>query len=560
MKKILLICFLALLCLAGSETQAKVASPRDSLVDLPAPPDPLVSSSEDTLGQGRREVGYFTLLGEVKSNLKELPDLRFELVERELDSQFNLGEIKSQTISSKTGSFFAGNPGMQTFSIRLPLNDPFARFGLWDHGQVILENIWVQPGDSIAIRWDSDSGKILISGPQALNVRVQVQLQQLALSHLLTINPVMILSDSMAILNSEAKLQEYGQIQKSYFPGWNRKMEWLETEASRIKRAEQLFEFASESHPVFRELDRYKGELNTDLYHWLGLYWQGNLRKLPLRFTQISKPGSANWGALILNHTVEDSLLNEAAKLGLAPSDWIESIYLENWILEKLIPVSFLHLTESFPSGIRDQVNALYLIREYKNLSNADSLFSKVLDEVQSPWIAQSLDQLYRSNLEGNPLINFPFTGQIGEEIYPGSWKGKLVFIDFWLSGCGSCISFAKDQFFPLMEEFKDHPDILFVTISGDKDQKQWKESLTSGRYSTDQSLNLFSGGTGHPTLSQYLIRSFPAQLLLDREGRILKTGSFPDTSQGWVQLFKTYLSAPDTQEPKAELNPNQPK
>ena len=35
MKKTLLICFLALLCIAGSETQAKVASPRDSLPSYP---------------------------------------------------------------------------------------------------------------------------------------------------------------------------------------------------------------------------------------------------------------------------------------------------------------------------------------------------------------------------------------------------------------------------------------------------------------------------------------------------------------------------------------------
>ncbi|WP_192349406.1 TlpA disulfide reductase family protein [Algoriphagus sp. Y33] len=571
MKKNILICLVGLLCLPTSTLPAQVADSPGA--DFLHRSSPIVSPEQgdthrggetrsDTLpedfdlvdhsGQGQEGegssasvVGFFTLKGEIRPSADILPPLHYELRELELDSRYDYATILQDTLPLGTGQFFTGTGGMKTFQVRLPLGQPIARLHLLIGNQPLLEDIWVQPGDSLSVRYDRKSGRLLFSGPQAGKARLQLHLQEAARSAALGRNPVMILSDAAAMIGSPEREAQYRRVEEAYLPGWTRKMEWLETDADRMKRAGQLLEASGASHPVFGELARYKGELDPEFHRWLSMYWTGRLRGEALEFASYARPKSDDWGELLLRHGMDrkDLALAKAGKT--VPAEWAESVYLENRLLEQLTRIPFFNLTATLPPALRDQVDGLYLIREHKNLPQADSLIVKALNQSENPWVAEYLDRLYRGNLAGREILNRPFIGEDGHNVYPESWKGKLVFMDFWLSGCGACLKFAKSQFLPLMEKYKDHPDILFVTVSGDNDRARWKKSLAGGLYTSAASLDLYSGGTEHPVLRQYQIQSFPAQLLLDSGGKILRTGNFPDTLEGWDELVQTCLNRP---------------
>jgi thiol-disulfide isomerase/thioredoxin len=558
MKKIIQTCFLALLCLVGSATIAQVADspppgvdtlhrfgdphrggetrpdtfpPGSSLVDMS---DPAGQRSESSSADGGE---VLILKGLIKSSPAEKHRLSYRLSTQEIDPYYGRFQLSEGSIALAPGSFYTGTSGGQVFELQIPLSG-FGRLSVYDGDSPWLEDIWVRAGDSLLLH--REGTRLFFSGPSAEAVRVQIQLQDIFEASNAERNPVMILSDAGAMLNTPAKMQAYQDAVDSYVPGWSRHMVWLESEADKLTRAKELFAAAGNGHPVLTALERSQEMLDAEHYHWLYGYWKGRLAIQALQFAAIAKPASADWASLILENSLEEPF--SRPQQGKAPAELVEALYLESKLLSALTPVSFLHLSESLPDPLEEQVNALYLVREYKELSDADSLFRQVIAKTQSPEILLALEQLYRSSLKGRDFAPFAFEDESGREVFPKEWKGKLVLMDFWLSGCGACLKFAGESFLPVLEEFRNHPGLVIVTVAGDSSRELWKQSLASNRYTNGQALNLFSGGASHPTLRENLIQSFPAQLILDREGKILQTGGFPTDRQGWIDLIKSYL------------------
>ncbi|GAB2493406.1 hypothetical protein GCM10027164_24040 [Algoriphagus taiwanensis] len=409
--------------------------------------------------------------------------------------------------------------------------------------QILIQDLWVQPNDSLRVNMDRDTGKLLFLGPQKEKFRLQVQLQDLALAENKSINPIMLISSKDRILDSPEKIAQYQRIEENQAVGWNRKMELLAEDSERLHRARFLLNTTGQNHPVFRELIRYGDDLDPQFYDWLWLYWKGKLRKQALDFMVLTQSSSPEWGQLLLENALEEEELNRVNFLKEYPLEFVEALYVENYLLEIYSGISFIHLTEALPKNLQNQVNAFFLVRQYKELEVADSLIAGLLDRTESPWIKEYLQDILLANLKGSEFLNEPFWNEQGEPVYPESWKGKLVFLDFWLSGCGACLAFARNKFLPLLEEFGSLSDILFVTITGDKDLAHWKSTLAQDQLTTPKALNLFAHGVSHPALKQYHIQAFPEQMLLDKDGKILQIGGFPQDLEGWRQLLQSYLN-----------------
>ncbi|WP_147392282.1 TlpA family protein disulfide reductase [Algoriphagus lacus] len=490
-----------------------------------------------------------------------LPDSilpRLVLSERELDPKFGYESRREMDVPLIQGTLAEGSPGYKKGLVTIPLEVKFGKFSLSAGENQIFKDLWLQQGDSLAVRFDSKSGKTLIWGPEATSVNLQLTLQRLVDEVQVQRNPVMILSDSLALLDSDGERMARQRALENYQPGWTRKMELLQTEAQKLNRAKQLFQEAGHSHPVWQALLNAESSLDPELFTWLKAYWIGKLRKGAYEFVRIANPNSSAWGELLLANSLDKNELDQFDQWEFAPQELVETLYLAHLLTAKLIPLGFMDWSQTLPGSLRDQVNALYLIREYKGLENPDELFQRAMAQTSSPLIGEYLAELFRSNLKGRPFANLPLSDQSGNPVYPESWKGKLVLLDFWLTGCGACLSFAQDQFFPLVNALSDHPDLLFVTVSGDTKNETWINSLKGGRYTLPESLNLFSGGPENPLLKRYQIRAFPAQILIDAEGTILQTGNFPQTYEGWKQLLESYLPANSTATPQpSPTHPN---
>ena len=99
----------------------------------------------------------------------------------------------------------------------------------------------------------------------------------------------------------------------------------------------------------------------------------------------------------------------------------------------------------------------------------------------------------------------------------------------------------------------------MFITVSVDKDQATWKQSILSGKYSAAHSINLFTDGQGdqHPLLKFYNYHGFPQLLVIDKQGKIISANPpRPLTSLNWEQLRydeRHNFLPPDAAEPLSE-------
>ncbi|WP_157373327.1 TlpA family protein disulfide reductase [Algoriphagus terrigena] len=543
------------------ETASLRASARSDVSGHPAPsiPHPTTkgfSLVDDSTSQGQEGGIPSAQVGEKPLNLRieiESPpgpkpqDLGITVSSQELDFRYDYILQVQDSLSLTPGEMLEGTMGLWEGELQIPMQDGFGRLQVSQDSRILIQDIWVQPQDSLRLSIDHSTGKVIFLGPQQDKFRLQLQLQDLAAAWIKSINPVMLTSGKERVLDSPQKVADYQKIAENHSFGWNRKMELLIQDSERLGRAEFLLNSAGQDHPVFQELKRYQDQLDPALYDWLWLYWRGKLRMQALDFMVLTRATSPEWGQLLLENPLEEAELDRIRSIKEFPLEFVESLYVENYLLELYSGVSFTHLTEALPVDLQNQVNAFFLVRQYKDLAAADQLISDLMEKLESPWIASYLQRILMANLQGREIINQPFWDEEGQPVYPESWKGKLVFLDFWLSGCGSCLAFARHKFLPLVEEFSQHPDILFVTITGDRDRELWKSTLATNQLTTVNTLDLYAGGVSHPALKQYHIQAFPEQLLLDKEGKILQTGGFPATLEGWRQLLQAYLNGENT-------------
>jgi hypothetical protein len=128
-----------------------------------------------------------------------------------------------------------------------------------------------------------------------------------------------------------------------------------------------------------------------------------------------------------------------------------------------------------------------------------------------------------RFRLNGGNFFGLTLTDTQGKTAPLGSLKDKVLVLDIWYSGCGGCTRFYQDVLSKVEKQLKGRDDVVFVSISADKNMDIWLKSVNSGNYTSDKALNLFTGGLGfkHPLIDNYKISLFPTLIILNRDGKL---------------------------------------
>lgn len=219
----------------------------------------------------------------------------------------------------------------------------------------------------------------------------------------------------------------------------------------------------------------------------------------------------------------------------------------------------------SFPALVKQRYDCLYREKDNKNLSYT------YIDYAKSKFYGFSLSQiivyyLYKnrhSNLLTTTFLNNSMNGLLYAEQYksvlehiknysPGSqvpdfrlydtlgtkvnisrYKGNILLLDFWFTGCGACIASHKiiDS---VMARFK-YKNVRLVSVSKDVNFQVWLKSVHSGLYTNDEAINVFTGKLGmkHPVIQYFDINSFPTFIIIDKDGQAIGSPISPLIDNG---------------------------
>lgn len=247
------------------------------------------------------------------------------------------------------------------------------------------------------------------------------------------------------------------------------------------------------------------------------------------------------------------------------------SLYFSNYLMHKEIadhqfdnltkntaydPID--RLSSSFPPGIlRDKILVNFL---FYNKTTFHAYFYPALALVESQQY-KTLFSVYERNfvMPTVPDQSIVLVNQHNEPVQLADLKGKIVLVDMWYTGCLPCIQVAKAL--PKVESaFRDRNDVVFVSLSIDKDKNKWLQSIDplsqanetegmNGQYFVSDHTLYWNAGQGDNkknfTKRYNIFGTYPFLFLIDRQGRIVSRKlPRPEKEDGQclIDVIKSYL------------------
>jgi len=115
---------------------------------------------------------------------------------------------------------------------------------------------------------------------------------------------------------------------------------------------------------------------------------------------------------------------------------------------------------------------------------------------------------------EPEPLPEFEHEWMNGGTFSSADLKGRIAVINFWGVWCGPCVREAP-EIQKFAEKFRDHPDVVFITVANDTDPETTRDFMQEKGYDFPV---LFDSGL----VRSAGIRGFPTTLFVDADSRIV--------------------------------------
>ncbi|MDO6761905.1 TlpA disulfide reductase family protein, partial [Tamlana sp. 2_MG-2023] len=144
-------------------------------------------------------------------------------------------------------------------------------------------------------------------------------------------------------------------------------------------------------------------------------------------------------------------------------------------------------------------------------------------DLIKKPELKAIFEKMYGRKIRGAEVFNFKLPNTEGQTVSLSDFRGKVVYLDIWFTGCSGCMALAKEIDHKVYPVFKDNPEVVFVSISADRSKKKWLNSVEGERYGLKQYVNLYTEGLGfnHDFLKYYNIFGGPVTMIIDKKGRV---------------------------------------
>ncbi|RQO75584.1 hypothetical protein DBR43_09615 [Pedobacter sp. KBW06] len=206
----------------------------------------------------------------------------------------------------------------------------------------------------------------------------------------------------------------------------------------------------------------------------------------------------------------------------------------------------YKQIKNSYGNELQQRLITTHFLNSSSNSKTTQTDLPDALTIVKDPIYRQILQDCYKAVKPNSSAPEFEFMNEKNQPVKLSDFRGKVVLIDFWFTGCTGCALLYKHKISHLEEKYKNNKDLVFVSISADRDHKTWNKGLQSGNYTSALAVNLLVGEKGlfHPTLYDFGIRGgLPHLTLIDKDGKILNNTLGTATKEELTDQIEIALS-----------------
>jgi thiol-disulfide isomerase/thioredoxin len=164
----------------------------------------------------------------------------------------------------------------------------------------------------------------------------------------------------------------------------------------------------------------------------------------------------------------------------------------------------------------------MHISKAVSDLVLLEELMSSYRQDCKDTSYTKIIENLYIQTMSlaaGKPAPEFVLLDADGKQVALSSFKGKVVYIDFWATWCAPCLSEMPNSQ-KLSEKLKDNKEVVFLYVNVKDDEINWKKFISKG---TLKGVNLFANGQQSIELYKvYNFKGIPHYVLIDKNGNLI--------------------------------------
>ncbi|GAB3665177.1 hypothetical protein GCM10028791_40880 [Echinicola sediminis] len=510
MKKTTFTCFLALLCLFGSETYSQVASPpaTEGPENAPAP---------------------VVVYGEIKG-YQSIDSLRIIIWEEFFNRHIHIPQEEHHMVPLETGNFVEGAHGAQVFEFRIDDPAAYQWISVRDKSIKLIDRFLVRARDRVRIRFDRLTGQTFFGGPAAPYYEVQQLVRNSLEQSDFNQAPIMVTNNKERTL-SHAPMDSLYRLAEKRESDIHLVMDFFTPGEAMLQYVEDLLQSPLSAHPAFEIINLYEGKVEQEFLDILRGEVMGRLLERPVSFLSDAYRDDA------LSKDLLEKVSEIIDGISLSPESQAKAPLLVKTQMEfaklkaKAEGSGLLAQLDQAPAPLCDRLYAYYVFEYIKQMENPDPVLRRGLEIIGTPWIREKFSELLALHSQGAPLLPITVLDKQGHEVKLEQFRDKTVFLYFWIDGCKFCKDFYQHSLKEVMAHYEDDPEVVFLTVNGDRKMDRWLGSVDSGIF-CDPEGNNFYANRPSPVFEDYKITSFPYKMLLSPGYRIYRqalSGNDPD-------------------------------
>jgi cytochrome oxidase Cu insertion factor (SCO1/SenC/PrrC family) len=219
--------------------------------------------------------------------------------------------------------------------------------------------------------------------------------------------------------------------------------------------------------------------------------------------------------------------------------EWLVNEAMRAPILYRQDPLTWV--TSNYTGEQKDRLATGLLFWRINNMDDATN--NAFAAAISSDYYRKMASPFLSRIKPGAPAFPFALRNTQGNMVKLEDFRGKLLVMDFWFTGCSGCAAVA-----PVLEQiaasFTTDDPIRFVSVSLDTDRQQWLNSVHSGRYATKGFAHLYTNGLGYdyPMISYYSLHAMPSIIIIDADGKFVSTNAPREYTREGIEEYISYL------------------